>query len=127
MNGERFENWAAGWIKSISSDIYSIEFDPSEIMRRNERYGSYLATLSTLIGIYRVRNRELRDAFYRDNPRPANGEKVKEFEERRDSATAMPRYMLETLERLHSDIEKRISISQSNLGIHRAEIRSNLD
>ncbi len=126
MGGKEFSKWAPEWISSIKDDLYSIiEDDPASVRKRNERFGAYLPTISTLIAIYRVRAREARDTFYRENPKPEKG--IKEWEERRDAETAKFRYMNEWLITIREDLMKRISVSQTNLGVYREEVKHNLD
>lgn len=120
---DKFEVWAPKWISSIYGDLSSIvEDDNDAIKRRNERFGAYLPTVSTLISIYRIRSREARDRFYRENPKPEKG--IKEWEERRDAQTSKLRYMHEWLVTLREDIQKRISVSQTNLGVYRTEVQT---
>ena len=124
--GRDFAKWAPEWISSIKDDLYSIlEDDPEALRKRNERYGAYLPTITTLVGIYRIRAREARDTFYRDNPKPEKG--IKEWEERRDAETAKLRYMYEWLVDIREDIMKRISVAQSNLALHREEMKAQVD
>lgn len=126
MGGKEFSKWAPEWISSIKDDLYSIlEDDPEALRKRNERYGAYLPTISTLIAIYRIRAREARDTFYRDNPKPEKG--IKEWEERRDAMTSKYRYMHEWLIEIREDIMKRISVSQTALAVYREEVKAHVD
>lgn len=124
--GSEFTKWAPLWIKSIKDDLNSIiEDDPALVLARNERFAAYLPTISTLIAIYRLRAREERDAFYKNYSKPEKG--IKEWEERRDSLTSKYRYMAEWLVKIREDVMKRISVSQTNLGVYREEVKAHVD
>ena len=124
--GSTFSKWCETWLKEIKDDIYSIiEDDPNAVKLRNERFGAYLPTISTLVTIYRFKAREEREAFYREHPKPPSG--IKEWEERRDAVTSQWRYMTDFLTALREDLQRRISVSQTTLSVYKEELKSHLD
>lgn len=109
------------WLAEVMSDMTSvIEEDPDALKRRNERFGSYLVYMSTLIMKNRFKARQAKNSYDKNNPRPDKG--IKTWEEGRDAETAESRYWVEYLERLRSDIQTRISLSQTNLNHFRQEL-----
>jgi hypothetical protein len=124
--GVTVSEWSEKWLVSVKSDFYSvIQDDPTSTRERNERFGSYLPTLSTIITLYRQKAREQRNDFYKNVPRPAKGEgTIKDWEEQRDAATAPYRYIYDYLVQLREDIQKRISVAQTDLNFAKQEIQT---
>lgn len=121
--GQTFGTWCTTWLQDIKSDLYSIiPNDGNAVRQRNERFASYLPTISTLRYVYRGKIRLQIDLFNIENPKPERG--VTEHNARRDSHTAELRYTLEYLEQLHGDVERRISVAQSDLSFTRAEMQT---
>ena len=114
---------AKEWLKEIMPDLTSvIEDDPDALRKRNERFGSYLVYLSTLISTYRFKARYESDTFEKENPRPEKG--ITRWEEVRQSKTAEYRYWEDLLTNLRDDIQRRISNSQTALNYERQQVQT---
>jgi hypothetical protein len=114
--GNTAREWISAWLTQIAQDVQSTHYtddNPNEVRNRNERFGSYLPTLSTVIEEYEMQCNKLRVAFEYANPKPEKG--ITEWRERREQALHDLTPTLNLVKRWHEDIASRISTSQTAL------------
>ena len=111
------KEWQEKWLHEVCSEVFSsTEWteNSSMLRQRNERFSSFLPTLTTLMGAHREHIAVLKEKYEDENPRPTE----KGITAWKEGEKAYTREFVDDLtfiEQLHTDVSTRVSVTQTNL------------